>query len=90
MTVQVEVVSAEESVWAGQAKEVIARSVEGDIGIMGGHTPVLAILGEGDVELLGDNGTRVGKFRVDGGFLSVENDQVLVVVEHVIGAGQPE
>ena len=40
----VEVVSAEREVWSGEATQVLARTSEGDIGILPGHEPVLAVL----------------------------------------------
>ena len=44
---QVELVSADRTVWSGQAKMVIARTAEGDIGVLRNHTPVLSLLRRG-------------------------------------------
>ena len=41
---QVELVAADRTVWSGEATMVIARTVEGDIGILRGHAPVLSLL----------------------------------------------
>ena len=41
---QVEVVSADRVVWSGKSSNVIAKTVEGEIGILPGHEPVLGVL----------------------------------------------
>ena len=46
---KVEIVSEERSVWNGTASAVSARTVDGEIGILPGHTPMLAVLGDGEV-----------------------------------------
>jgi F-type H+-transporting ATPase subunit epsilon len=62
---------------------VRARSIDGDLGIMPGHTPLLAILGEGEVVVKGIDAAGV-TVTVDGGFLSVDRDQVRIVVDRVL------
>ena len=47
----VELVAADRKVWEGEAREVIARTMEGELGILPGHTPLLGILVEGDVRI---------------------------------------
>ncbi|WP_108250498.1 F0F1 ATP synthase subunit epsilon [Planctomonas deserti] len=74
----VTVVSADQEVWSGQASMVVARTVEGEIGILAGHEPMLAILASGEVRITSADGSRITA-RADDGFLSVENDTVTVV-----------
>jgi len=74
----VTVVSADQEVWSGQASMVVARTVEGEIGILAGHEPMLAILASGEVRITGADGGRITANAEDG-FLSVENDTVTVV-----------
>jgi F-type H+-transporting ATPase subunit epsilon len=77
----VELVAADRMVWSGEATMVIARTVEGDIGVLRGHAPVLSLLTEAIVEITGEDGHTV--FAVaDGGFLSVANDRVSILSEH--------
>ena len=74
----VSVVSADQEVWAGEAAMVVARTVEGEIGILPGHEPMLAILAGGEVRVTlpaGDNITA----NAEDGFLSVHADAVQVV-----------
>jgi F-type H+-transporting ATPase subunit epsilon len=78
MTLQVELVSAEARVWSGDAQRIIARTTEGEIGILTGHAPTLAVLAAGRVQILAENGESVFA-DVEGGFLSVEHNRVTVV-----------
>lgn len=75
---KVSVVSANAEVWSGEAKQLTARTVEGEIGILAGHEPLLAILASGEVRVTVADGTRFTA-RAEDGFLSVENDVVTVV-----------
>ncbi|QHC67072.1 F0F1 ATP synthase subunit epsilon [Rathayibacter oskolensis] len=77
-TLKVSVVSANAEVWAGEARQLTARTVEGEIGILAGHEPLLAILASGEVRVTAVDGTRITA-QADDGFLSVENDVVTVV-----------
>lgn len=74
----VSVVSADQEVWSGEAKQLIAKTMIGEIGILAGHEPVLAILDVGEVRITLENG-KVVKARAEDGFLSVEHDMVTVV-----------
>ncbi|QJU53768.1 F0F1 ATP synthase subunit epsilon [Herbiconiux sp. KACC 21604] len=74
----VSVVSADQQIWAGDATMVIAKTVEGEIGILAGHEPLLAILSAGEVRVNAASGERLVA-RADDGFLSVENDTVTIV-----------
>ncbi|PPG90393.1 F0F1 ATP synthase subunit epsilon [Rathayibacter rathayi] len=75
---KVSVVSANAEVWSGEAKQLTARTVEGEIGILVGHEPMLAILATGEVRVTAVDDTRLTA-QADDGFLSVENDVVTVV-----------
>lgn len=75
---RVEVVSAEGLIWEGDAVSVIARTTEGDIGIMANHEPLIAILVPSATEVLSVDGKRE-IVAVDGGFLSVSDNRVSVL-----------
>jgi len=74
----VSVVSADQQVWSGEATMVVARTVEGQIGILAGHEPMLAILAEGEVRVTLADGSKIVAEAADG-FLSVDNDIVTIV-----------
>jgi F-type H+-transporting ATPase subunit epsilon len=78
MALNVAVVSAERELWSGEATQVIARTTEGEIGILTGHEPVLAILAPGESRVTASDGTVVTA-RVEDGFLSVQGDTVTIV-----------
>ncbi|WP_432564711.1 F0F1 ATP synthase subunit epsilon [Kineococcus sp. SYSU DK003] len=82
MPLQVELVAADRSVWSGEASLVRARTAEGDIGIMAGHQPTLAILASGEVAISGSGAEGVTA-TVSGGFFSVDHDKVTIVAETV-------
>lgn len=77
MALQVEVVSPEEELFTGEAEFILARTVEGDIGILPGHTPVLAQLVEHELKVRTREGDRI--FQVDGGFMTVKDDRVIIL-----------
>jgi len=74
----VSVVSAERELWSGEATQVIARTTEGEIGILAGHEPILAILAPGESRVTAVDGSIVTA-RVEDGFLSVQGDTVTIV-----------
>ncbi|MDN5570800.1 MAG: F0F1 ATP synthase subunit epsilon [Propionibacteriaceae bacterium] len=75
---RVEVVSADGLIWEGDAESVIARTTEGDIGIMANHEPMLAVLVPSAAEVLSTAGNRE-IVAVDGGFLSVAQNRVAIL-----------
>lgn len=78
MALNVSVVSAERQVWAGEASQVIAKTVEGEIGILTGHEPLLALLAQGEVRVTTAGGEKVA-VEAEGGFLSVDHDTITIV-----------
>ncbi|MEO6944820.1 MAG: F0F1 ATP synthase subunit epsilon [Lacisediminihabitans sp.] len=77
----VSIVSADSEVWSGTASMIVARTTEGEIGILPGHEPVLAILAEGEVRVTITGGKPVVANAADG-FLSVEHDTVTIVARN--------
>jgi F-type H+-transporting ATPase subunit epsilon len=51
MTLDVHVVTPEREVWSGQATQVIARGVDGEVGILAGHAPLLIQLAVGPLRI---------------------------------------
>jgi F-type H+-transporting ATPase subunit epsilon len=80
-TVQVELVSVERPLWSGDATMVIARTTEGELGILPGHAPLLGALAPGGVVRIQQEGEEELAFAVHGGFLSVTEDGVSVLAE---------
>ncbi len=78
---EVEVLTAKGIVWEGEAVTMIARTVEGDIGILPGHAPVLAVLVDCAVEIVTAKGQRV-YVAIDGGYISVADNHVAVLCQY--------
>jgi len=77
----VALVVPDRELWSGEAGTVIAKTTEGDIGVLTGHAPVFGVLAEGSlVEIITDS-ERV-RAAVSGGFLSVANDRVSILAAH--------
>ena len=80
-TMQVSLVAADREVWSGEATVVNARTLAGEIGIMANHQPIMSVLAAGQVDVRTvDDGHWVAA--VDGGFLSVANNQVRLLCEY--------
>ena len=77
---QVRLVAADREVWSGTATMVVAKTTEGEIGILPSHEPVLALLVDGVVRIEEVGGTRVVA-AVHGGYFSVDSDQVAILAE---------
>ena len=78
---QVELVAADRLVWSGEASMVIARTVEGDVGILPNHAPMLSLMVDGVVDVTtADGETWIAA--VDAGFLSVANNRISILSEH--------
>jgi len=81
VTLRVELVVPDGEIWGGRADLVIAKTLDGDIGVMSGHAPVIGILVEGSVVRIrpeGDGAAEVSA-AVGGGFFSIANDRVSIL-----------
>ncbi|MDQ3963616.1 MAG: ATP synthase F1 subunit epsilon [Actinomycetota bacterium] len=87
---QVSIVSPEEAIWEGEAELVIARSPEGEFGIMHNHIPFLAALVPGAVTVVTGSSREV--FLVTGGFLEANGDgneyHVIVLADDAEATGE--
>ncbi|WP_293784720.1 F0F1 ATP synthase subunit epsilon [uncultured Aeromicrobium sp.] len=80
---QIELVAADRVVWSGEASEIIARTSEGDLGVLAGHAPLLSLLVPGVVMIKPIEGPVV-QAAVGDGFLSVANDHVSILSEDTV------
>ncbi|WP_067507793.1 F0F1 ATP synthase subunit epsilon [Actinoplanes sp. TFC3] len=77
----VQVVAVEERIWSGDAEMLVARTTEGEIGILPGHAPLLGLLKEPSQVRVKLNGSDQLTYDVTGGFLSVDANGVTVLAE---------
>jgi F-type H+-transporting ATPase subunit epsilon len=80
VALNVDLVAADRKVWSGAATIVVAKTTEGEIGIMAGHEPLLALLVAGQVMVRTPGGQAVVA-TVSEGFLSVSQDRVDILAE---------
>src|SRR5919107_2441386 len=78
---QVELVAADRLVWSGEATMVIARTTEGDVGILPDHAPMLSLMVDGIVDVITAEG-ETWLAAVDTGFLSVAANRISILSEH--------
>ena len=90
MTLRVELVVPDGEIWSGNARMVIAKTLDGDIGVQTGHPPVLGILAEGSLVRILDpevgDGAQGGEAQggevvvaVSSGFLAIADDRVSIL-----------
>jgi F-type H+-transporting ATPase subunit epsilon len=82
-TIQVDVVSAEESIFSGMAKFVALPGESGELGIMPGHTPLITRIKPGAVRIEKEDGSEEFVF-VAGGILEVQPNHVTVLSDTAI------
>ena len=80
----VSVISPEAVLYEGQTDSVVAPAYDGEVGILTGHAPMMALLGKGELRLGRDSSGR--RFNVEGGFLQVVDNTVRVVTEKASAA----
>ena len=80
-TLQVELVAVERMIWSGEASMVIARTTEGELGVMPGHAPLLGELAPGGVVRIRTTEGEDMVVAAHGGFLSVTQRGVSILAE---------
>lgn len=81
MPLFVALVAPDREIWSGEARVLVAKTLDGDIGVLAGHAPVIGLLAPGSVvEIIDTDGGRVSA-AVSGGFLSVAEDRASVLAQ---------
>ena len=80
-TLQVELVAVERLIWSGEARMVIARTTEGELGVLPGHAPLLGQLAEGGIVTIRTDSGDDLVVAAHGGFLSVTDRGVSILAE---------
>jgi len=84
-TVQVDIISAEETIYSGLAAMIVVSGEEGELGIMPGHMPLLTAIKPGQIKLVTPD-NKEEYYYVSGGFLEVQPDVVTILADTVIRA----
>ena len=80
-TQPVEVVAVDHEVWTGEAESVNARTLEGEVGVLARHAPMLGVLAPGHIVRVIEEGGNEIRIAAHGGFISVTEDGVQVLAE---------
>ena len=80
----VEIVSAEKEIFSGKATMLFAPAIEGEIGVAPGHTPMVSLLGPGEVRV--QTGDEESSFYVSGGLIEIQPTVVTVLSDKAMRA----
>jgi F-type H+-transporting ATPase subunit epsilon len=83
---RVDLVSVEAMVWSGEAEMLVARTVDGEMAVLAGHTPLLGQLKDPSRVRVKDTGGDEVAYDIAGGFLSVTHEAVTVLAESAVPA----
>ena len=79
MPLQLEIVTPERLAYSDEVDEVVCPGIEGELGILPHHAPLLTTLGFGELKIR--KGAEEEFFAIAGGFLQVRPDRVVVMAE---------
>jgi F-type H+-transporting ATPase subunit epsilon len=82
MPLTLEIVTPEAKVYSDTIDSVVIPTVEGEIGVLPGHIPLLTQVENGELRVA--KGATVEMLAVSGGFAQIEGDKVRVLAEHAI------
>lgn len=85
ITIQLDIVSAEASIFSGKANMVIVTGILGELGIVHGHSPLLSMLKPGQVRIKHENSEEEIIY-VSGGLLEVQPHAVTILADTAIRA----
>ena len=77
---KVEIITPDENLYSGEASSIVAPGVDGSLGILENHAPIITTLAKGQVKLTETDGKDLS-FDVNGGVLEVNNNKVIILAE---------
>lgn len=87
-TLLVQVVTPEKILYTNEVEMVIAPTVDGEIGILPMHAPIVAILKPGELRVRYNDGKDAEWFAISGGYVQVHQDKVIVLANDAVLASQ--
>lgn len=79
MSIHVEFVSPERIIFTAEAKELIVRTTDGEIGFMPGHVPFVGVLQVAEARIYDIDGSTLHSFAVHRGFVEIANDHCTIL-----------
>ena len=86
MSLTLEIVTPEARVYSDTIDSVVIPTVEGEIGILPGHIPLLTQVADGELRVT--KGTTTTYLVIGGGFAEIDGDKVSVLAERAIAEEQ--
>jgi len=83
-----EIITPERIVYTNEVEMVVAPTIDGEIGILPLHAPLVSALRPGEVRVKWDNEKEVEWFAVAGGYIQVHEDKVIILADHAVVASQ--
>ncbi len=77
---KLEIITPDKKLFEGDVKSAIFPGSEGSFGVLNGHAPMIATLGNGKIELIEDNNSKL-EFNVKGGVVEISKNNVIVLAE---------
>ncbi len=77
---KLEIITPDKKLFEGDVKSAIFPGSEGSFGVLNGHAPMIATLGNGKIELIEDNNSKL-EFNVKGGVVEISKNNVVVLAE---------
>lgn len=86
-TLLCEIVTPERVVYSDEARMVVAPTIDGEIGIMPLHAPLVSALKPGEIRIIHDD-DKVEWFAISGGYVQVHEDKVIILADQAAAASQ--
>ncbi len=87
-TLLCEIITPERIVYTNEVEMVVAPTIDGEIGILPLHAPLVSALKPGEIRVKWDNEKEVEWFAVAGGYIQVHEDKVIILADHAVVASQ--
>lgn len=87
-TLMCEIITPERIVYTNEVEMVVAPTVDGEIGVLPLHAPLVSALKPGEIRVKWDNDKEVEWFAVSGGYIQVHEDKVIILADHAVVASQ--
>ncbi|MDH4139613.1 MAG: ATP synthase F1 subunit epsilon [Coriobacteriia bacterium] len=88
-TLMCEIVTPERIVYTNEVRMVVAPAIDGEVGVLPLHAPLVSALRAGEVRVrYGDGDRDVEWFAVSGGYIQVHEDKVIILADHALAASQ--
>jgi len=87
-TLMCEIITPERIVYTNEVEMVVAPTIDGEIGILPLHAPLVSALKPGEIRVKWDNEKEVEWFAVAGGYIQVHEDKVIILADHAVVASQ--